>query len=67
MFPAHYVFELSPSELRYLKSKRVLISNVSNKSSCEDTERKFQCILYILWAELSPTKKKVMRKILSIH
>ena len=30
-FPAHYMFELTPSELRDLKSK-VLISNVSNVS-----------------------------------
>jgi len=30
-FPAHYMFELTPSELRDLKSK-VLISNVSNNS-----------------------------------
>ena len=30
-FPAHYMFELTPSELHDLKSK-VLISNVSNNS-----------------------------------
>ncbi|MBP1542157.1 MAG: hypothetical protein ILA25_08350 [Prevotella sp.] len=29
-FPAHYMFELTPSELRDLKSK-VLISNVSSR------------------------------------
>ena len=30
-FPAHYVFELTPNELRDLKSK-ILISKVSNNS-----------------------------------
>ncbi len=34
-FPAHYMFELTPSELRDLKSK-VLISNVSNNSRRRD-------------------------------
>ena len=37
-FPAHYMFELTPSELRDLKSK-VLISNVSNNSRRRDRDR----------------------------
>ena len=36
-FPAHYMFELTPSELRDLKSK-VLISNVSNNSRRVSTQ-----------------------------
>lgn len=46
-FPAHYMFELTPSELRDLKSK-VLISNVSNNSRRGATKAFTERGLYML-------------------
>ena len=46
-FPAHYMFELTPSELRDLKSK-VLIANVSNNSRRGATKAFTERGLYML-------------------
>lgn len=46
-FPAHYMFELTPSELHDLKSK-VLISNVSNNSRRGATKAFTERGLYML-------------------
>ena len=46
-FPAHYMFELTPSELRDLKSK-VLISNVSNNCRRGATKAFTERGLYML-------------------
>lgn len=46
-FPAHYVFELTPNELRDLKSK-ILISKVSNNSRRGATKAFTERGLYML-------------------
>ena len=46
-FPVHYMFELTPSELRELKSK-ILISNVSDKSRRGATKAFTERGLYML-------------------